>query len=94
MRALKVAVAVMGVLIVGGTVTLFVLIIQRLTGTAATSGPPVAASLEEPAGSHIVGVADAGGGRVAVALQGGGPDRLVVVDLRTGRTLARIGVTR
>jgi hypothetical protein len=49
--------------------------------------------LDEPAGTRIAAVAGLGD-RVVVQLQGGGPDRLVVIDPRTGLTAARIGLVR
>ncbi len=54
------------------------------------SQPPAAvrAMLDEPAGTHIAGVSTSAD-RLAMQLQGGGPDRVVVVDLRTGRVVAR-----
>ena len=92
MRALKAAVIVMGVLIVVGTAALLVLIVQKLnsTGTAAARAPTV---LDEPAGTRIAGVA-ASGDRLAVQLQGGGADRVVVIDLRSLSVAGRIALAR
>ena len=85
-RALKVAVVVMGVLLVAGTATLGVLIARRVTplaGGGLASAAPFHAVLDEPAGTRIAGVV-AIQDRLALQLQGGGPDRVVVVDPRTG----------
>lgn len=90
MRALKGAVVVMGVLIVAGVVTLAALLAQRMSGTA---GPIASAVLDEPVGTSIAGVS-ALPDRLAVQLQGGGPDRVVVVDTRNGRVLGRVGLAR
>jgi len=90
MRMLKVAVVVMGVLIVLGVTTIAVVISKRL---AAASGPPMQALLDEPAGTRIVGVAMAGE-RLVVQLQGGGPDRVVVLDERSGQVVGRAGLAR
>jgi hypothetical protein len=90
MRMLKVAVVVMGVLIVLGVTTIGVVITKRLS---AASGPPMAAVLDEPAGTHIVGVSLAAD-RLALQLQGGGPDRVVVLDQRSGRVVGRAGLAR
>jgi len=49
--------------------------------------------LDEPEGTHIAGVSLATD-RVAVQLQGGGADRVVVVDTRAGRVVARIGLAK
>jgi len=91
MRFLKTLVIVMGVLIVVATTVLVVLIARRIGGAGGTA--PVAASvlLEEPAGTRIVGIA-AVGDRLAVQLQGGGTDRVVLVDPHSGAVVGRIGV--
>jgi hypothetical protein len=90
MRALLTAVIVMGVLIVGGTIALGVLVAKRL------AGPPAAgahASLDEPPGTRIAGIAAVKDG-LALNLQGAGPDRVVIVDPSSGRVTARIGLAR
>jgi hypothetical protein len=89
MRFLKVLTIVMGVLIVLATTVLIVVITRRL-GTPAV---PVATAvlLDEPAGTHIVGIASVGD-RLAVQLQGGGPDRVLLFDVRTGAVAGRVGV--
>ena len=98
LRALKVAVVVMGVLIMGGTALLGVVITQRMSGGmhfAASSTDNGAtttnATLDESPGTHIAS-ASLAGDRMAVALQGGGPDRVVVFDLRSGRVVAQVGL--
>ena len=106
LRALKVAVVVMGVLIIGGTGLLGVLIARRMSGAAhvsaslpaasapssAAAGAPVPdALLDEPSGTRVAS-ASLAGDRMALALQGGGPDRVVVLDLRSGRIVARVGL--
>jgi hypothetical protein len=90
MAALKAAVVVMGVLIVAGFALLVGVLVSRMGGGPAV---PVAAMLDEPAGTRITSVA-ASAERLAVSLQGGGPDRVVVLDLRDGRVLARATLTR
>lgn len=90
MRALKVAVVVMGVLIVLGVVGLGFALTRVVFG----SPPPVAAiTLEEPAGTRIAGVSTLPD-RLAVQLAGGGPDRVVMLDPRSGRVIARVGLSR
>jgi uncharacterized protein DUF6476 len=90
MRFMKALVIGMGVLIVVATTVLIVLIVHRL------AGPPVAVPatagsvlLDEPMGTRIVTIAPAGD-RLAVQLQGGGPDRLLLVDPRSGAVMGRI----
>ncbi|MDE2197452.1 MAG: hypothetical protein KGJ41_00405 [Rhodospirillales bacterium] len=95
---LKIAVVVMGVLILGGTATLVTLLVRRAMPAAPTPAPTLTSTLapallDEPAGTRIAG-ASALADRVVLRLQGGGPDRVVVVDLRSGRVVGRIGLAR
>jgi hypothetical protein len=96
MRGLKVAVVVMGVLIVLGTIGLVVGIARR-SGTpvvaVATWPVAMAAVLDEPAGTRIAGVV-AVRDRLAVQLQGGGADRVVLIDPATGAVAGRISLAR
>jgi hypothetical protein len=90
MRALKALTILMGVLILGGTAVLGVVLARRMgTGAAA----PVAVVLDGPACTRIAGIA-ASGDRLAVHLQGGGPDRLVLIDPHSGATTARVALAR
>eukprot|EP01037_Dinobryon_pediforme_P001814 gene1814-1844_t len=76
MRALKILMAVMGVLIVAGVAGLGYVVTSRLTV------PKLAAPalLDEPEGTRIAKISTSGD-RVVLLLQGGGPDRVVVLDL-------------
>lgn len=92
MQALKIAVIVMGVLIVGGTTALVVLLARRLAAPLPIRSASVA-SLDEPAGSRITAMVRVENG-LALALSGGGEaDRVVVIDPATGRVVRRIGIT-
>ncbi len=94
MRILKVAVVVMGVLIVAGTTTLVVLIARGLSTLGTPRAATPQAALDEPAGSRIVAMTRVANG-LALALQGGGePDRVVVIDPASGRVLLRVGLSR
>ena len=89
-RVLLVAVVGMGVLIVAGFAVLVAVIVQR-----GFAGPGAVAnvSLREPPGTHISSVGSAGPDRVLVHLGGGGvPDRVLVVDLKTGGIAAVISL--
>jgi len=88
MKALKVLVVVMGVLIVVGVVVLVAAMGQRLSGGTKLASPGL---LDEPAGTHISQIS-ASGDRLSLLLQGGGPDRVVVVDLRQGQVMLRTGL--
>ena len=93
MRTLKILTIVMGVLIVLGTVTLVALIVLR-TGGSGPIGTPVAARLlDEPAGTAIAGIA-LSQDRLALQLRGGGPDRVLLLDPRTGAIALRVGLAR
>ncbi len=93
MRALKAAVIVMGVLILAGVATIVVTIVNRMSGPGVAEGPAALALLDEPAGTRIAGMSLATD-RVAVQLQGGGPDRVVVVDTRAGHVVARVALEK
>ena len=100
MRGLMVLVVAMGVLIVAGVTTIGVTIVHRMS-----AAPPVVhdavvpdavmhdAVLDEPAGTRIAGVS-ALPDRLALRLVGGGVDRVVVVDLRTGQVVGRAALAR
>ena len=90
MGALKLAVVGMGILIVGGTVTLGVLLIGRMS---ASSAGIASAVLDEPPGTAIM-EATAVPDRLVLRLGGGGPDRVVLLDTRTGRVLGRYGLAQ
>jgi hypothetical protein len=97
MRALKVAVVVMGVLIVLGTMGLVIGIARRSAApvTVPTAALParVDAVLDEPAGTRIAGIV-AVRDRLALQLQGGGADRVVLIDPTTGAVAGRISLAR
>ena len=90
MRALKIAITVMGVLIVAGTVTLVTLIARRSAPSSAVAASVV---LDEPEGTRIGGVSLLPD-RLAVQLHGGGPDRVVLLDAQSGRVVGRVGLAR
>ena len=87
MRALKILVVAMGVLIVAGTVALVVVLVQRAGRGGGASLPPM--NLDLPAGSRIVGIAGAEG-RFAVLVQRPDGDRIVFLDARTGRPVGEV----
>lgn len=96
MRALKAATIVMGVLILLGTAVVIATIVKRATAPAPAGSAgvvPAAAAfatvLREPAGTEITGLA-AVGESIALSLHGGGPDRVVLIDPRTGDTQGRV----
>jgi hypothetical protein len=90
MRGLQAAVIFMGVLIVAGVAVVGTTIVRRVVVPVQNAGPVV---LDEPAGTHMVSVTTAGD-RLAVLLQGGGPDRVLLVDVRTGVVGGRVGLAR
>lgn len=93
MRALKVLVAVMGVMIVAGVATLVVVIAGRVSGGGrgtASSQSFTAAPLELPKGARME-MMSAGGDRLVIDLVlPDGNRQLVIIDLATGRSLGTI----
>jgi hypothetical protein len=91
MRALKILTIVMGVLILAGTAVIIGVIFHRATSSVTPASVDLA--LDQPAGTRIVGIA-AIQDRLALQLQGGGADRVVLVDPRTGAVTGRIALSR
>ncbi|MEJ0049091.1 MAG: hypothetical protein WDN04_25500 [Rhodospirillales bacterium] len=89
MPALKALVIFMGVLIVAGMALIAVTLARR-----GAAPPPTMAdlTLSEPAGSHIAMIS-AVGPRLAVLLQGGGPDRITIIDA-DGRVVGRLKLAK
>jgi hypothetical protein len=87
MRGLLALVIAMGVLIVAGVGILAVTIMHRLS----TPGIQPALALAEPAGTRMQAIAPAGD-RLAILLTGGGPDRVILLDPRTGNLVGRVGL--
>jgi hypothetical protein len=87
MRALKILVIVMGVMMIGGSAALVAVIVGRLPHKSAP--PSFATAIEIPPGARIEAMA-AGADRLVldVVLPEGGR-RLLVIDLTTG---ARLGI--
>lgn len=89
MRALKILMAVMGLLIIAGIAVLGITISQRMSVPKLTAS----AVLDEPAGTHITQIS-ASSDRLSLLLQGGGPDRLIVMDLAKGQVVLRSTLSR
>jgi hypothetical protein len=95
MRALKILVGVLGVLLVAGTVALVTVVVGRIrhgpvTAAGVERGSPVRTSL--PPGSHIIAT-ELSGDRLLVrlALADGG-EALVLFNARSGAEVAVIGI--
>jgi hypothetical protein len=91
MRLLTAVTIGMGVLILLGTTVLILTVAHRMTGSRARPQEMVSLHLNEPAGTRIGGIAGAGD-RIAVELQGGGTDRIVLIDPNTGAVTGRISL--
>jgi hypothetical protein len=90
-RGLKILVVVMGLLIVGGTLTLLLLIVQRVGGTGESARWEMA--LDQPEGTRIAGIAAAEGGLgIWVARPDG--DRVLLVEPRGGRLIGEVRLGR
>ena len=88
MRALKILVVGMGVLIVLGTLALVAVVVQRMAG-AGEGAVFTERSLGQPAGTRILGVAVAEG-RLAVLVARPDGERVLLVDPRDGRVLGQL----
>jgi hypothetical protein len=87
MAALKWLVGIMGVLIVAGTVTLVVLIVQR--AGVAPAGRTASIALGEPEGSRIGGIA-ASERAIAIWVVRPDGDRVVLMDPASGRRTGEV----
>ena len=92
MGALKALVVVMGVLIIAGLAVIVTTIVTRATHSGAIT-PGAALLLDEPDGTHV-GETAVSNGILALTLVGGGPDRVVVVDLSNGRVVRRVSLSK
>ena len=94
-RALLALVIVMGMLILAGTAGLVAVVVHRLThptAPVARAGPvPLP---QEPAGTRITALARQSDTMLAIALTGGGPDRVLLWDFAAGRAVAEIRLGR
>ena len=96
MRALKILVVVMGVMLVGGTAALIAAIIDRASRhTPTTSAPGARRGFEHgavalPPGARIV-AAELAGDRILVRLaRAEGGETLIIIDAKSGATLGTI----
>lgn len=97
MRTLKIAVVVMGIMLVVGFVALIAVIAGRVANKqkaieagGATTVPFAAAPIDLPAGARIETLA-VGPDRIVVDLMlAGGERQLVVIDLASGRKLGTV----
>jgi hypothetical protein len=96
-KALKVAVIVMGVLLVGGFALVLGAIVyqaSRLGQDAPAARNPAAsdqgaAQVTVPPGANVTAM-DLDGGRLALHLNGSNGPEVIVIDVGSGRVLARI----
>ena len=91
LKVLKFITVLLGLLIVLGTTVVGVTIVKRMSEPVAPG--QIAATLDEPAGTRIAAIA-ATQDRLALHLQGGGPDRVVLLDPRTGARTGSIALAR
>jgi hypothetical protein len=87
-RPLLIAVIAMGVLILLVTTVVIVKLVKDVV-TAPASLTLTTTMLRQPQGSHIVTITTVGD-RLGVLLQGGGPDRILLVDPDTGRVAGQM----
>jgi uncharacterized protein DUF6476 len=93
MRALKILVVVMGVMILAGFATLLVVLAGRLSRGApdtASAQPFAASPIEIPAGARIETLGAGSDRLVLVLVLPDGNRQLIIIDLATGRRLGAI----
>jgi hypothetical protein len=92
-RVLKFAVIVMGILLVGGFAFVLAAIVYQASRGGQSSvtpgGEPVASDLHIPKNASVSALS-LDGDRLALHVQSSAGGEIVVIDLRTGKTLARI----
>jgi hypothetical protein len=89
-RALKILVVVMGVMIVAGLTILIVVIAGRLSRGGPVAAPFAAAPIELPAGARIETISVGGDRLVLDIVLPDGSRRLVIIDPATGRLLGTV----
>jgi hypothetical protein len=93
MRLLMAVTIGLGILILLGTTVVILTIAHRMTAPHARPVGMASLHLDEPAGTRIRAIAGAGD-RLAVELEGGGTDRIVLIDPDTGAVTGRITLGR
>jgi hypothetical protein len=91
MSGLKALVIGLGVIIIAMVLTIMVTLAHRMRAPHIAADTITEAVLNEPPGTHMVSLAPAGD-HLAVLLQGGGPDRLLLLAPDghiTGRVMLR-----
>ena len=90
MRALKILVIVMGVMILAGVTTLVVVIAGRLSRGGPVTAPFVVAPIELPAGARIETMSIGGDRLVLDIVLPDGNRRLMIIDPASGHLLGAI----
>jgi hypothetical protein len=94
-RVLKFAVIVMGILLVGGFAFVLAAIVYQASrggqSSVAPTAEPAAAELQLPKDASITAMS-LDGDRLALHLTSANGPEIVVIDLKTGKTLARIEI--
>lgn len=108
-RALLAAVIGMGIVLAVGSLVLVGVLVHRISHPRATAPAAVTAPvtttmavlpqdlgrlvLDEPAGTHVTSIARQADMALAVALTGGGADRVIIWDLAHNRIIGRLQVS-
>ena len=87
MRALKILVMVMGIMLVGGFAALIAAIAMRASQTRLPATPIAAPALELPAGARIESMALGNGNLALEIVLADGNRQLRLLDTGTGRTV-------
>ena len=93
MRALKILVVAMGVLLVAGTAALVMAVVERVNHRPTSASPtlPRAATVELPPGAHVVATQAAGDRLIVRVGLSEGSEELLIFDLN-GKRIATIAL--
>ncbi|MGH7033199.1 MAG: DUF6476 family protein [Stellaceae bacterium] len=93
MRALKLLVVAMGVLLVAGMAVLVLAVVERVNHRPTSAGPtpPRAATIELPPGAHVIATQATGERLVVRVGLSGGSEELLIFDL-DGKRIATIAL--
>lgn len=93
MRALKILVVAMGVLLVAGTAALVMAVVERVNHRPTSASPtlPRAATVELPPGAHVIATQATGERLVVRVGLSGGSEELLIFDLN-GKRIATVAL--
>jgi hypothetical protein len=94
MRALKILVVVMGVVLVAGTIVLVVAVANRINHPPATAPATRVSDIELPPGARVSGTATSGDRLVVTITLADESEELLIFNLGTGAPIATINLRK